>query len=363
MGLISTDYQVWLSGQDVTSRLDPLLRSIKVTRAAEQASDTCTLELSDPDGRIVLPQERATVLVKVAGAQIFSGFVSDVSYTFGKGDGRRLSVGASSVDHGTKAKEPVLRSKDDAGFADVAKEWGKKAGLEVSVSGSINSVQRSYWVMQNESFMSWGQRVAREIGASFKVLGGRAYFVGINEGLSASGKVLTQVNATYGQNLISGSISPIISRPKFKEVELSYFDVKKGERVKVKVGTGIDDIDTALRTVIGYVDEAQAKQKAGAEGKRSDREKGGGSVSILGDPSAEPEALCNISGIRPGIDGSYRIAAVTHNLSKGGGFTTELDLKQPQNGAGVDKRGSSRSLSSASASSGARGSASGAASL
>jgi len=136
-----------------------------------------------------------------------------------------------------------------------------------------------------------------------------------------------------------------------------------GTGFKVKVGTGIDDVDTALRTVIGYVDEAQAKQKAGAEGKRSDREKGGGSVSILGDPNAEPEALCNISGIRPGIDGSYRIAAVTHNLSKGGGFTTELDLKQPQNGAGVDKRGSSRSLGSASAGTGASGSASGAVSL
>ena len=186
--------------------------------------------------------------------------------------------------------------------------------------------------------MSWGQRIAKEVGASFKILGSDAYLVAINEGISASGKPLTPISATYGVNLISGNISPIISRPKFKEVEISYFDVAKGEKVKVKAPTGISDVDAALRTVISAADEDQAKNKAEAAGKNSDREKGAGSVTILGDVYAEPEALCFLSGIRPGIDGTYRISSVTHNLSKGSGFTTDVDLKQPQGGAGVDAR-------------------------
>lgn len=339
MALIKNKYRVVLAGQDVTSRLNPMLKSIKVTRSSEQSGDTCTISLHDADGRILLPQERATVEISINGALIFTGFVSDVSYTFSKGGGRELEVSASSVNQGSKATEPVLRSKENASFQSIAQEWGQKAGLQVSVSGSITSVERPYWIMQNESFMSWGQRTAREIGASFKIIGNRAFFVGVNEGLSGSGKPLPAIEAAYGRNLISGSISPIISRPKFKEVELSYYDVKQAKRVKVKVPTGIDDVDTALRTVIGQADEAQAKQKAGAEGKRSDREKGGGSVTILGAAYAEPEAICQVSGVRPGIDGSYRIASVNHTITKGGGFQTELNLKQPQEGAGVDTRG------------------------
>lgn len=339
MGFVTNSYQVFIAGQDVTSRFDPLLLSIKITRSAKEASDEATLELSDHHGQILLPQERALVLININGAQAFEGFVSDVDYEFDKGDGRRLTVSASSIDQGSKVKEPVMRHKDDASFQDVAKEWGAKAGLQVSLAGSITGVHRKYWLAQNESFMSWGQRMAQEYGASFKIIGSRCFIVSLNEGISISGKTLPPVDAACGDNLKSGSIAPIISRPKFKNVEISYFDVAKGKRVKVDAPTGIDDVDSALRTVITAADEDQAKKRAEAHGKNSDREKGGGSVTILGNVYAEPEALCNLSGIRPGIDGSYRIASVEHSLTKKGGFETTLNLKQPQNGAGVDIRG------------------------
>ncbi|PWE55441.1 late control protein D [Metarhizobium album] len=339
MGIVSTSYQVIVAGQDVTSRFEPRLLSIKITRAADNAADECSIELADPYGDIVLPQDRAPVMININGDQAFMGFVSDVDYSFSKGDGRRMSVGASSVDLGSKVKEPFLKHKDDASLADVASEFGGRAGLQVSVAGSIKSIQRPYWLAQNESFMSWGQRIANEVGASFKIIGNRCYMVAINEGISVSGQTLTPIAVTYGVNLISGNIAPIISRPKFKNVEISYFDVKKGQRMKVDVPTGVDDVSSALRTVITASDEAQAKQQATTQGKKSDREKGGGSVTILGNVFAEPEALCNLSGIRPGIDGSYRIASVEHSLTKAAGFETTLNLKQPSGGAGVDTRG------------------------
>lgn len=337
MGFVTVDFEVWLNGQNVTSRLDPLLKSVDIDRNAGQASDECTLTLSDADGRIKLPGERATVLINIRGNQAFKGFVSDVSFELSKGGGRELQVSASSVDRGGKAKQPTLKHLDEASFQDAASTFGKIAGLTVVVAGTITNVVRPYWLMQSESFMSWGHRIASEIGSSFKIIGDTAYFVGINEGISTSGKVLTPISGVVGDNLISCSISPIMSRPKFKDVELSYFDVKKGEKVKVKVPTGIDDVDAALRSVITSANEAQAKQTAGAHGKKSEREKGGGSATILGDELAEPEAIFNLSGARTGIDGAYRISSVKHSLSKKG-FTTELTLKQPQGTAGVDNR-------------------------
>lgn len=334
--LVRTQCRVLVAGQDVTAAFDPHLLSLKVDRSSGEASDECDIVVADPDGSIVLPQKRSPIEVTVNGVSLFQGFTSDVDYSFGS-DGRTLTVSGSSVDHGSKVKEPVTRHKDDASFQEVASEWGSKVGLSVAVAGSIAGIQRAYWFCRSESFMGWGNRIASELGASFKILGSKAYFVGINEGLSGSGKPLQPIAATWGVNLLGGNVSPIISRPKFKSVKIAYFDIKKGVHVETDVPTGIDDVDAALRTVITSADEAQAKQKGSAHGKKSDREKGGGSIRILGNAYAEPEANCALSGVRPGIDGSYRISSVGHGIGRDG-FVTTLTLKQPQDGAGVDKR-------------------------
>jgi phage protein D len=334
--MLATQCQVIIQGTDVTSRFDPHLKSLKITRTHGKAADECTIDLADPDGYILLPQERATVLVNINGQQAFKGFVSDVDYKFGK-EGRELSLTASSVDHGSKVKEPKLKHKDGGSLQDAASEFGKSAGLTTHVAGSITSVQRDYWLQQNESFMAWGQRIANEVGASWKIIGTDAYMVAISEGISISGKTLQAITATYGDNLLSGSVSPIISRPKFSDVKISYFDRAKGEKVEETVPTGIDDVDTALRTVITAADSNQSKQKAKAHGKHSKREKGSASIVILGDVRAEPEAIVTLAGIRPGIDGEYRIGSVSHDIGRGG-FTTNLSLKEPQGKAGIDKR-------------------------
>ena len=335
---ISGRYSVSIAGQDVTSRFSPILKSLQIQRSAGQASDTCDLTLADPGGQVFLPRDRASVVVALNGLWAFEGFVSDVSCSISKSAGREIKISASSVDHGSKAKEPSLRHKDDASLGDVAKEWGAKAGLDVEVIGSLKDVHRDYWLMQNESFASWAQRVAREVGGTLKIIGSRAYLSPRNEGISASGRTLTPIRAAVGDNLISAEISPIISRPKYSKVAISYFDRSKGERVEVEVDTGISDVDTKLRELITAANEAEAKKKGEARAKESDRQKGGGTVTIVGNALAEPEAVCTVSGVRPGIDGSYQIDTVDHSVDKSSGFVTTIGLKQPKNGAGVDSR-------------------------
>lgn len=334
----STFLQINVAGQDVTSRFDPHLLECKITRASGEAADTCDLKLSDQNGDIVLPGERAPVLVIVNGDLGFTGFVSDVTHAGAKGSGSTLDISCSSIDQGSKVKEPSSKHKDDFSLSDFASEIGKTAGLAVTVAGSIAGLSRPYWGILNESFMSWGQRIAKEVGASFKIIGNQAYLVGLNEGISASGRPLTPVSAIAGVNLLTWSITPIMSRPKFKEAEVSYFDIKKGERVTQKVPTSNSDVEASLRHVIGAANEDQAKQKATGSSKSSDREKGAGSVTILGDILAEPEAMCNVSGVRPGIDGGYRVSSVSHTISKSAGFTSDISLSEPQGGAGVDSR-------------------------
>jgi hypothetical protein len=42
--------------------------------------------------------------------------------------------------------------------------------------------------------------------------------------------------------------------------------------------------------------------------------------------------------VRSGVDGTYRIAGVLHELNRTSGFITQLELKQPGGGAGTDPR-------------------------
>lgn len=356
MGFVKNKFVVTIDGRDMTSILDPLLLELKVQRSAGQAADNLDMTLADPDGRVALPNKRSTVHVSVSGTTIFDGFVTDVTCDINKNEGRTIKLSASSVDEGSKAKQRSLRHKDNAKFAEVASEFGQKAGITVKTAGTIGDEQRDYWIQQNESFISWGQRMAREMGATFKVQGTKAIFVARNEGISASGKPLTSISAAWGTNLLSASIKVVTTKPKYSKVRVSYFDKEQGKRVDVDADVDGSDVDAILRQHLSTATESHARSRAEALKKESMRQSGQGSIEIVGNELAEPEANINVSGMRAGVDGTYRIHDISHRLTKRGGFVTSIQVRQPQDGAGKDKRlSSSKTSSSSSISGGANG--------
>jgi hypothetical protein len=78
-------------------------------------------------------------------------------------------------------------------------------------------------------------------------------------------------------------------------------------------------------------DRTEAQGSANNGAKDAEREKGGGSATIDGNAAAKPGGVFILMGARPGIDGAYRIEGVEHSYSRSG-WTTKLDLKQPQTG-------------------------------
>ena len=342
MAYIEAAYRVLIGGRDVTSRWSPQLISLSVQRAAGQASDSFDGVLADPDGATFLPETGASVEVQIGHSResvgwVFSGFVNDVRHK-GSMAGRQISVTASSADQNSKIKAPGLRTAHEKSFGDVAQEWGDKAGVNVTMIGNAGEALRPFWLQQHESFMGWGQRMARELGLTFKVIGDRAFFAPRNEGMSATGKPLTTIIAEWGGNLLSWDITPIVARPQFSKVHGRYYDIQKAAYVEQPRDVNGIDTEAHFRHMLTSAGEPHAEQSAGSASKESERDKGEGTVDIIGDHAAEPEAKCIVRGARPGIDGTYLIDSVSHTLSKGDGFTTSLKLKHPADGAGVDSR-------------------------
>lgn len=344
-------FKVLIDGNDVTSRFAPLVKSITVTKNSKRTAHTAEIKLADPDGSTFLPPDGAKMQIWLGhqdtGADlVFEGTVNDVNSSGARGSGRELKISATSADQKGKAKQPALRHKDKATLKDVATEWGQKAGLNVQVIGSLASVERDYWIQQNESFQAWGQRMAEENGATFQIIGNRAIFSPRNESMSASGKPLTPIFAAFGDNLVSWDISPTIGRPQYEKVQVRYYDREEAKWKDESVDVRGADAKVKLTEQLPAATKANASGKAGAGSKKSEREKGSGSAEIVGDYAAEPEAPCFISGARPGIDGEYIIDVVTHTLTKSDGFSTKLTIKKPTGTAGKDSRGTGPSSAS-----------------
>lgn len=336
-------FAVTVGGTNVTSTFASYLISINVSDAAGQTSDTASIELDDTDGRLVMPQKGALVSIMLGWeggglAQVFYGTVDEVSASGSRGSGRTLSISATGMDTSGKAKEPQRLHLDNTTIGEAMQKAGKVAGLTVTIDSELASIARDYISLDDESFTAFGERIAHEVGGTFKIVGDRAVLAKRNGGTSASGSALSSVVAAWGINLHSYNISPVLGRAYEKKTAVRYYDKKKAEWKVTEQDTGTDGAETKKTSINSAADEETAKAQAKSDAEESDRKKGGGSVTIEGNPLAQPEGMCGVIGCRPGVDGSYRIESVGHRYSRGGGFVTQLQLKQPQGGAGRDSR-------------------------
>ena len=185
--------------------------------------------------------------------------------------------------------------------------------------------------MRDESLIAMGERLAREIGGNFRVTGGRIVLSKRNADYA------TAIAATWGQNLHSWDIAPKLGRPQFGAVRGRWYDVAGGAWQVVERATGID-VPSVYADRFARAGEVETTQQGESDAATTARDAGEGTVVIEGNTAAVPDGLCTVSGTRPGVDGSYRIEAVTHTLTRSGGFVTTLELKQPQLGAGTDAR-------------------------
>ncbi|MDQ0301344.1 phage late control D family protein [Ancylobacter polymorphus] len=344
-------YRVEVNGIDYTSRFRPVVKSIRVSDRSGVATDSASILVADRNGSVKLPTEgdRMRILLgdSIDGVGLaFSGFVADVLSRGSKRGGRELDISAKGVDPRSSAREAQGRHLDDTTLGEAAKKFAENAGIDgVVVAPELSLIERPYWSMQFESFMHWGQRISREVGATFKMQDGKAIFLPSNAGKSAGGVALPTVRAAFGENLLNWSITPTSSRERSRKVRARYFDERKSRWIdrdaEIEGGSGPIFTDRFTSS-----SEKTADARAASLKSRAERNGGEGSVLILGTAFAKPEAPLLLSGTRPGIDGTYVIDGVEHNLTKRGGYVVTCEVKKPSSEVGKDSRTGSATPSS-----------------
>lgn len=323
-------FDVQVGGQSITATLSPLLLSLSVQDQAGTHTDTAQIELEDTRGRIIIPQTGAPMIIALGWLggnvrAVFSGTVDEARSVGDRGGGTRLIISAKGFDATGKAKEGQERHWDDKTVKEIITAAASPAGVAVEVDPKLASIVIPYVEMRGESLIHFGQRLARMVGGSFRVTGEKAVLA------RRAGDYTPVVTATRGVNLHSWDISPTIGRATYGKVRARYFDRATGKLEAVEVETGLQSEAIFLRREIAD-DEDAARRAAEADAAVSRERSGGGTVTIEGAPDAVPDGLCMIVGARPGVDGAYRIKGVAHELSRGGGYTTTLELAHPQAG-------------------------------
>lgn len=343
-----TECVVTVDGQDISSAILARLINLSITDKAGASSDTVRIELDDRDGEILLPSEGANINISLGSndadpAVVFRGVVDEVRSAGSRSSGRTLSISGKGFDAQGKAKQQQQKHWDREKLGEVFAGAAKLGGIEsIRVDEVLHDIVRPYWAMQGESFIHFGERVAREVGATFKISNDVAILAKRNGGRSAGGQPLAVVHATYGVNLISWDIAPVTGRPRYAKTKTRWYDKKSGTWKTEEVAIEDENADAEFTSRYPAGDADEAKHNSESRKADSERGKGSGSITIDGNSDAQPEGTVILSGSRPGIDGTYRIETVQHDFSRSTGWVTRLDLKQPQGEAGKDKRKNSK---------------------
>lgn len=329
-------FEVTIDGKSIGSVLAPILTSIQVEDKAGTHGDTATIVLDDTGGRIAMPKVGAPIRVSLGwfGAglrEVFAGTVDEFRSSGGRGGGLILSISAKGFDATGKVKQGQERHFDDKSVKDIMSEAAKDAGLNIEVDPAIASTVIPYIDMRGESLLHFGQRLARMVGASFRVQGDRAVIA------RRASDYTPFIRAERGVNLHSWDITPVVGRAVYKRAKARYYDKAKGrvETVEAEIDTtSLSDAEFYRRELAA--DRPAAERAAKADAAVAKERTGGGTVVIEGAPDAIPDGLCVLVGTRPGIDGTYRVKGVSHSFTRSGGYITTLDVAHPQGSAGKD---------------------------
>ncbi|MFS2324048.1 late control D family protein [Brucella sp. H1_1004] len=343
-------WRVIVDGNDMTSAMRPYLIDIEITDKDGSTSDTCSLTFDDADGQVELPKDGASVEVFLNQVSKFKGTVDSVRSSGSRGGGRTLRVSAKGFDSRGKVKQPLLFHKDNATLQEFMDDAAKRSDISsIKLDPDFAKIRRDYWSADSESFFHLGEKLARELGGTFKMQGDQAVLAKQGEGKSVTGVHLPTIKGIVGVNVISWDIAPFKGRRSFTKAKVRYFDRNaadfKSKDVEFDLDRDLPESTNVIRTTAG--DESQADNVAEARKREAEREGGEGNVEMDLTVEAQAEATFDFSGARAGVDGKYRISSVRHKADRGGGSTTSLEIKQPGGTAGKDtrKKGKKKSAS------------------
>lgn len=336
---LTPDFKITADNEDRTEVLQERLLSINFVDNSGKEADTLELVFDDSHdenphqgGAIEYPKKGVKLALSLGyqetGLISIGTFVVDEPELAINPD--TLTIRARSADFSKSETGTIKKSKtrhfDNKTIGQILSQIAGENGLKSSISAKLADIQITHISQTNESDGHFLTRLAKLNDALFSVKNHSLIFVAKDDAKSASGKELPIIQLSRRDFIDSATMS--------NPSRNAYGTVRAKWRNKTKAHTEVESAGSGepIRTMRHiYASQAEAARAANAELKRLNRATGGTvSFSVSGRPEFTAGAKINISNVRTGFDGEWKITRVTHNLDwSSNGYTCQIEGEKP----------------------------------
>lgn len=327
------------SVQNISTLINNRLIQLTLTDNRGFEADQLDIELDDSDGLLALPSRGAVLAVGLGykgEALTHKGeyTVDELTHT---GTPDKVIIRARSADLRNSLTNRHERSFHRTTIGKIIRQIATENKLNPIVGEAFENIEIKHLDQTNESSINLLQRLAEEYDAIATVKNGNLLFIEAGNGTTASGKPLPVylINRRSGD---SHSFS-IAEADNYKAVKAYWHNIATGKRGEViwdensQIKKSKKAIESDSETIKTLRHTYASEQSAVNACKRhfAKLQRGVATFSLtLAEGNAElmPELPVKVVGFKAEIDSSeWIISQVTHSLSKGGGFTTALEME------------------------------------
>ena len=303
-------YSVTVGG--VGANINDRLLAIEVCDQEGNRADSCMIEIDDRDGRVQIP-ERGTE-ISVAMGYRETGLVDMGTYIVDEvtatGWPMRLIIQGRGADFTDELKSQRSYTYKDMSIGDIVQQIASRHGKSATVTGALANMKFKMLAQTEESDMNFLTRLAMRHDAIFTIKNGQFIMKKRGESMGGGARIV------HPGNILEYRVT-FQDRMSYGEGLNEWWDRGQARRMRESQGGGGGSA-SGMAPPLAEDGQDQARDMAGSVSSSYGRMEKVGEFTIVGDPSVSAETSLSVSGIRSDVDGSYRIKAVTHQLSNQG---------------------------------------------
>lgn len=346
-------FKITSAGADITATYAARLLALSITDEATEQADSCSIDLANADGRLILPDSGQVIEIALGytgNLRTMGQFVIDEVRLSGPPDVVSLSGKAApfAAAGGLKPFQTrKTRSFDSLTLGDLVRTLAADAGLAPAIAPDLAAIQIDHLDQTSESDMNLLTRLSRVYGALMKPTASSLVFVRRGQSRSATGQKLGAV--TLNKSECSAYEIQIGQRSNVSKVRTRRHDTQTGEEIETEA---FDDQDDGAEYEAPFPVATEEEAKRSADATRDQLARGAQTVRVTtyGRPDLVAEGSIVLAGFPAPLNGEWLVKTVSHRIDKGGGFTTEIEGENSQARALEQKKARQKKAKAASGS-------------
>lgn len=328
--------------KNITNDITPYVRSVTYTDYLSGQSDELEVELEDADGRWArqwYPGKGDTLSLKIGyeAAPLLPCGAFEIDEIEFAQPPATVTIRALSTGIKKSVRTRVGRAYENTTLAAIAQRIAKRNHL--TLTGKIRDIRIDRVTQYQERDVEFLTRLAQEYGYAFKIVGGKLVFTELVD--LRDGKAVVTLRAT---DLISirlrDKIKDVYQQAKVKyhnpkTKKLVVYGVKNDGQVaevghttvaiKKQSGSATSGDTLKLSTRSGSKAAAQAKAQAALD--KANLQQTDGNLTLPGNPKLVAGTTFELADCGK-LGGKYLVESARHRIDRGGGYTTELEVKR-----------------------------------